>query len=367
MHAFVDRHWDSVNEPQRLTHWRTAVREAGWSMPMWPAAAGGPGWDATRKYLWSQILASRGVLLPPSPGIDVVGPLLLAAASAAMQEKLLPGIREGSAAWCVGAAEADGLDLKGMQTLAVPVAQGYELSGKKHFVWGAPEADWMLCIARLKEGKEGFGLFALPLDDPAVAVNEVPTFDGGAPLAEIELNDAFVPAGLGCDIADPEDALRRLGGVTPMAAGALAEAQLTAIRDVTTTWQDDDLDAACSELGVAVAALQAMEARYVEAETRGAEKPFPAAALRARSREILLQLGDLQLSSFGYYALPYPDEALLHNEGPIGPAGTSAALRRNLAARMALQHEAVTSRVEDWKDEIARHLDVAEEEQQDSR
>ena len=110
--------------------------------------------------------------------------------------------------------------------------------------------------------------------------------------------------------------------------------------------------------GNAVAALEAMELRYVEAQTRGGEPPFPAVALRARSREILLQLGDLQMQSFGYYALPYPDEALLHNEGPVGPAGTTAAVRRNLAARIALQHEAVTARVEDWKDELARHLTV---------
>ncbi len=364
VHAFVDRHWDGVSEAQRVTHWYTAARAAGWGVPMWPATAGGPGWNATRKYLWSQILVRRGVLLPPSSGIDVVGPLLMAVAPETMQVKLLPGIRDGATTWCVGAAEADGLDLGGMQTTAFRVADGFELRGRKHFVWGAGDAEWMLCIARLNEG---YGLFALPLDDQAVGVSEVPTFDGGAALAEIELSNVFVPAGLGCAIADPEAALRKLGGVAPMASGALAEAQLTAIREVTAAWQDDNLDFACGELGVAVEALKAMEARYVEAEARGARKPFPAAALRARSREILLQLGDLQLSSFGYYALPYPDEALLHNEGPIGPAGTTAAVRRNLAARLALQHEAVTSRVEDWKDEIARHLDVAEEEQQDSR
>ena len=84
--------------------------------------------------------------------------------------------------------------------------------------------------------------------------------------------------------------------------------------------------------------------------------------LRGRSREILLQLGDLQVQSFGYYALPYPDEALLHNEGPIGPEGATAAMRRVLSTRIALQHETASQWMESWKDELAQHLDLPEPE-----
>ena len=78
--AFVDAHWLNVPEPQRAAAWRQGLLDAGWSVSFWPVEAGGAGWDATQKYLWSETLARRDVLLPPDPGVEIVGPVLLATA-----------------------------------------------------------------------------------------------------------------------------------------------------------------------------------------------------------------------------------------------------------------------------------------------
>ena len=85
---------------------------------------------------------------------------------------------------------------------------------------------------------------------------------------------------------------------------------------------------------------------------RGVEVPFPLSILRLRSREILLQLGALQMESFGYYALPYPDEMLLHNEGPIGPNAAAATVRQNLTQHVAALYEGSAEALRDstWRE-----------------
>ncbi len=361
--AFVDEHWDGVPQTGRVACWRQACLDAGWSVPFWPAEAGGAGWDATQKYLWSATLARRDVLLPPDPGVDTVGPLLLQSAPAAMRAALLPDIRRLAVSWCLGAAEQDGLDLTQLETVAVPTADGYQLTGQKHYVWGAAGADWMLCFARLEDG---VGMFAVALDSAGVTVSATPTFDGGDALAKVELAAVTVPGHLGCRVAVDEVIMRLSGAGARYAGATLAARQLDAIRGVIAEWDDDGLNREADELGVAIEALEAMELRYVDAVGRGAETPFPEVLLRGRARQILLQLGDLQVQSFGYYALPYPDEALLHNEGPIGPEGASAAIRRVLSTHIALQHETAAAYpvngsaqwMESWKDELAQHLDL---------
>ena len=363
--AFVDEHWQRVPQTGRVVSWRQACLDAGWSTPFWPAEAGGAGWDATQKYLWSATLARRDVLLPPDPGVDTVGPLLLGCAPAAMQAALLPDIRRLAVRWCLGAAELDGLDFTQLETVAVPTADGFELTGRKHYVWDAVEADWMLCLARLEDG---VGMFAVALDSAGVTVTPTPTFDGGEALAVVALTAVAVPRHLGCPVAADEVVMRLSGAGAGYAGAPLAARQLEAIRAVIAEWDDDGLNREADELGVAIEALAAMELRYVDAVDRGAEIPFPEALLRGRSRQILLQLGDLQVQSFGYYALPYPDEALLHNEGPIGPEGASAAIRRVLSTQIALQHETAAAHpvdgsaqwLESWKDELAQHLDLPE-------
>ena len=50
-----------------------------------------------------------------------------------------------------------------------------------------------------------YDLPSIALDDEVVTCAQVDTFDGGQPLAEITLCEVFVPAHLGCAIAEPEE------------------------------------------------------------------------------------------------------------------------------------------------------------------
>ena len=64
--------------------------------------------------------------------------------------------------------------------------------------------------------------------------------------------------------------------------------------------------------------------------------PGPEASiLKIRGTEISQRISDLMVEAYGYYGLPYPQQRLIDNEGPIGPALAVAAVKEMLFGRAA--------------------------------
>jgi alkylation response protein AidB-like acyl-CoA dehydrogenase len=355
--AFLDAHWGPAGTAGGADEgsWRRALVERGWSVPTWPAVAGGPGWSATQVFIWRRACAARGVVLEDDAAIDIVGPLVLRYADAAQQTRYLPEIRNYECRWCIGVAEPEsGDDWSAMSTVAAPSGAGFELNGTKTWVRDGLHARRMCCLAGV--GSAGSqGLFAVDMAAPGVTITSIATLDGDAGMAQVTLDAVRVPAD--ALFAGPFEAgeLARLlfaSESSTLSRSAVAAAQLDVLDAVIETFDpSDSIHQRRQAVAVELEGLKALELRFLDARQRRQPLPFSLELLRLKSREILLQLGALQVESFGYYALPYPDETLLHNEGPIGPENAAATIRRTLTQQVAALYEGSAERLKDatWR------------------
>ena len=367
--AFIEEYWPQDSEvitPAHHVRWRQALVARGWSVPDWPVESGGLDWTATQKFLWHQACAARGVDgLLEDPGRAIVGPIIYKEGRATQIAKFLPGIRDLRARWCIGFAEPEcGTDLSRMTFSAQETRGGFLLSGRKTWVAGALSADWLCILARLQTStaagdQNQFILVAVELSDPGITLKPVTTLDGATNMAEVELHKLQIDRSH--LLAGPTDGavfaqLFTASAFSSLSRSAIAQAQLEALDGAMQGFADDDpLYTKRHSVAIDLAGLQALELRFLDALERGVEAPVPLSVLHIKSREILLQLGALQMECFGYYALPYPDEVLLHNEGPIGPQGAVTAMRTALARHVAALYE---GSAEEMKDAIARKLEI---------
>jgi hypothetical protein len=88
---------------------------------------------------------------------------------------------------------------------------------------------------------------------------------------------------------------------------------------------NEDIGRRKIEAAVEQRGLQALELRYIDALQRHETPPFPIELLAVKAFELERVMGALLMDSFGYYALPYPDVWLQHNEGRVGPEGAREA------------------------------------------
>jgi len=355
--AFLDAHWprDAVLNFTHEENWRRALVQRGWSVPSWPQAAGGPGWSATQIFIWRRACAARGVPQTDDPAIDIVGPLLLRHATAAQQARYLPEIRDYLCRWCVGFAEPEcGDDWTALSTNVTLVDAEYELSGTKTWVRDGLHARRMFCLARIEGGPQ-HGLFAVDMTMAGVTVAPIGTLDGEADMVQVTMDAARLPAE--ALLAGPAQAgdfatVLFASEYSTLSQSAVAQAQLDVLDQTIEAFDESDsIHQRRHAIAVELEGLQALELRYLDARRRQVTLPFSLGVLRLKSREILLQLGALQVESFGYYALPYPDETLLHNEGPIGPENAAATIRQTLTQQVAAIYEGSAERLKDetWR------------------
>jgi len=363
---FIGDHWPrhgSEVAPLQLENWHHALVERGWSVPDWPRDAGGTDWSPTQKYLWQQVCNDHGVSdsFGENPGTTIVGPIILRAALGCVGERWLQGIRTLQDRWCIGYAEPHcGTAVVAMTTTATPCPEGYRVHGVKVWVADAVGADWICLLARAPATADNmFALYAVALDSPGVTVTSATTFDGSACMAQVQLDGVLVP--VEHQLVEPREGQQfgqifQASVLHSISQAAIAQAQLAQLdAHLHSLAQDDPIYTKRHSVAVELAALESLELRYLDALERKIQEPFPINVLRVKSRAILLQLGALQMECFGYYALPYPDEVLLHNEGPIGPKGAVTAMRTALAQQVAQQYE---GSVEAIKDTIAGDLDI---------
>ena len=373
--AFVRQHWpiaqDNV-QPAQIAAWRAAVVEQGWSVPAWPTQFGGTGWNAVQHFIWQQACARHHVdqIFAEGTGVGVVGPMLIASGGSAAQTEFLADIRAWRTRWCLGMFEpACDARVADMSTTVSGSGGDWCLSGEKSLILDLRSADWIAVLARCADEPDNFVLLAVPADHPGLIKHFTTTLDGVTEIAHLTINSLELPQRYCLTRPAPAEEYQHLQFSSvhnTLARSAVATAQLERIDAVLQTLQaDEDLAAKRDALAVDLAGLQALELRCVDALASGRPLPVPLALMQLRSREILLQLGALQIDCFGYYALPYPDPAfpnpmLLHNEGPIGPDEAAGVMQHALADQVAAFFEQdAGAGMTALKDRAAKHLEIA--------
>ncbi len=327
---FIDQHWPAARRSGRAgaefaRPWFEALVAKGWSVPLWPTAVGGTDWTPTQKFIWEGALARAEAPVWDPCGAALAGPLLYSFANRQQQERLLPPIRALQTRWCHSFASRDPaqIELRGERR-----GDRVAASGRVDGVVGAADANYLVGLVRTDPTQRSkvtldldMSLYVVDLASAGVTVDGMSvTFD------EVLIDDADLigEAHLGWSYAvrvldHEQTAVQRV---------TVARVQLEKLKTVLSRTpngrgsmldQDDHLCRRVADTEVQLASLEALELRVLFDLARGVAPGPEAAALSIKGGELLMRVGELIVESLGYYALPYPDEHLLDNEGPIGP------------------------------------------------
>ena len=348
----------------RTPAWQEGLLERGWSVPGWPQRLGGPGWSAAQRYLWYR--ACHAILddFCEPPGIAVVGPVVARLGTGVQQQRWLLDIAQFDATWS--------LALTGAQEL--PVVKEGRLSGSYVRMTQADSADHLLCLASPSPAE----LMLLVLEPAAATKTETYALLSGELVCDLSFEDVSIdpdavlarefingtpqrllddwfgehlPAlgrqHLDVQLLDSELLFDDQAGAgrpakvpAPVVAASVSastaalEAGLEMIAEQLQTLPDEvELEQRLQSLRIETAALTALGLRCLDAETRGLPVPVSGLLLGQRQSRIEAKIGGLLVDTFGYYAVPFVDPALSHNEPPIGPEGADGLGARGLIQR----------------------------------
>lgn len=169
----------------------------GWLSMAWPQKYGGREASIMEQVIFDEV---RGYYNAPGVDAFAVGmfaPTLLAGATEAQKERLLPPIAKGEAFYCQGWSEPDaGSDLASLTTTAIREGDHYIVNGQKTWTTGAHRAEYMFLLARTDpESKRGKGLsvFHLRMDLPGVQVRPLLYMNGKHVYNEVFFNEVKIP------------------------------------------------------------------------------------------------------------------------------------------------------------------------------
>lgn len=178
--------------------WTSRLHEKGWSVPFWPVEYGGADWEPMQHFVLHEEMAMADAPTSNVQGTHLAGPMVYLYGSDFLKELILPGIREGKAAWSQGFSEPGaGSDLASLRTAARREGDRYIVKGQKIWTSGAYQADWGFFLVRTSQHEkkqQGISFLLIPMDTPGITVRQIPQINNDAHLCEVFLDDVEVPA-----------------------------------------------------------------------------------------------------------------------------------------------------------------------------
>ena len=314
-----------VHHALRLTRddmqrWARILGRQGWLGHAWPAAFGGPGWNAVQRHLFEEECALAGAPRVVPFGPVMVAPVIMAFGTPAQQQRFLPGIASGDVWWSQGYSEPGaGSDLASVKTRAERRGAVYVVNGQKTWTTLGQYGEWIFCLVRTStDGKPQTGISFLLIDmkSPGVSVRPIVLMDGEAEVNEVFFDAVEVPvenlvgeenkgwtyakyllAHERGNIADVNRAKRELERLKRIAR---AEGMLDEPR-----FRDQ-----IALLEVDIVALEMMVLRVLSAEAGGRKALDVAGLLKIRGSEIQQRYTELLMLAAGPYSLPFIAEAM---------------------------------------------------------
>jgi acyl-CoA dehydrogenase len=182
--------------------WQKKKAAAGYSCLNWPREYGGGGFTPIERVIWAQEEGPYAVLSGPfTIGHGMCGPTVMAWASEAQKQALLPPLVSGEQIWCQLFSEpASGSDLAGLRTRAEPAADGsgdWIVNGQKIWTSGAQHSDFGLLLARTDPTvpkHKGLTMFFLDMHSEGVEVRPIKQVNGQSGFNEVYFTDVRIPA-----------------------------------------------------------------------------------------------------------------------------------------------------------------------------
>lgn len=164
-----------------IMEWHRILYAKGWVAPHWPKEYGGPGWDAAKRFIFTEELERAGTPQLSPFGLSMVGPLIIQFGTEAQKKRFLPKILSGEEVWCQGYSEPDaGSDLASLRTEARDEGDHFIVNGQKTWTTYAQYADWIFCLVRTDaSGKKQHGISFLLIDMKTPGVEVKPMLTSG--------------------------------------------------------------------------------------------------------------------------------------------------------------------------------------------
>ena len=178
--------------------WQAKLAADRWVGIHWPNEYGGRGASPVQVAIFNMEYARSRALQPVNRvGINLAGPTLLAHGTDEQKLRWLPPILTAAEIWCQLFSEPDaGSDLAALKTRAIPVDDGWLLSGQKVWTSYAQFARWGICLARTDaEAPKHAGISYLVVDmqAPGIEVRPLVQITGEAEFNEVFFDEVFVP------------------------------------------------------------------------------------------------------------------------------------------------------------------------------
>ena len=337
---------------QDIQRWQRILYEQGWAAPAWPEEFGGPGWNATQRYIFDEVMAEFDTPETVPFGTLMVGPLIFTFGTQAQKDRFLPKILTGEEWWCQGYSEpGSGSDLASLQAKAERDGEHYVVNGTKTWNSLAHMADWVFCLVRTSnEGKqqEGISFLLIDMNTPGIEPKPIISIDGAHHLNMTYYTDVRVPVEnrIGEENKGWTYAKFLLGHErNSIAEVGLSKQRLRRLKEIAaeeqtgggTLAEDSTFSGKVADAEISLTALEYLNLRFLAEEAVGQPIGPEVSMLKIKGTELRQKLTELTIEALGYYAVPFEPEQLTDgwNEPPIGPDYAAAQMPQYLYSRAA--------------------------------
>src|ERR1700704_2068426 len=200
--GWFDDGFEMTAEERRKFHeeWTQKLFDGGWICASWPTEYGGKGLTTMQSVVLNEEFARAGAPLRADFfGDTLVGPTILQWASEEQKKEFIPGILNGTIAWCQGFSEPDaGSDLASLKTRADLDGDEWVISGQKVWTTQAQFANYIFLLARTDQAAPkhaGISYLLVPMKQDGIEVRPIEQVDGSGDFNEVFFDNARCPRG----------------------------------------------------------------------------------------------------------------------------------------------------------------------------
>ena len=308
--AEIDAHF----EHHEVMEWHRILYRKGWVAPHWPTEHGGPGLDATSRFILNEELELANTPALSPFGLVMVAPAIMQFGSDEQKRRFLPPILAGDEVWCQGYSEPNaGSDLASLTTRAEDDGDHFVVNGQKTWTTYAQHADWIFCLVRTDAGgkrQEGISFLLMDMKSPGITVRPLMLMDGAHEVNEVFFDNVKVPVenlvheeGKGWTVA------KYLLGYERMNTGRIgaSKRELAKLKDFAATRRTDArFRDRLTRLEVELMALEITNLRFLDQMRRTGQPPgADVSMLKIRGTEIQQSLTELMMQAVGPLSQPF--------------------------------------------------------------
>jgi alkylation response protein AidB-like acyl-CoA dehydrogenase len=189
------------DERQRFNEtWTAKLFAGGWICAGWPVEYGGKGLTLMEQVVLNEEFAKANAPMRADFfGDTLVGPTILQWGTDEQKKEFIPGILNGSIAWCQGFSEPNaGSDLASLKTTATLDGDEWIINGQKVWTTQAQHADYVFLLTRTDPNAPqhaGISYLLVPMHQEGVEVRPITQVDGSAEFNEVFFTNARCPKG----------------------------------------------------------------------------------------------------------------------------------------------------------------------------